>query len=382
TNMYAQRRARITADEEERLRLGYVVTAHYRAGGQRCSYCVSTDGKEAFHLTLEHDGNILLLNQGQREREGDPQGFTFCGKCHRWLVGKDADEKHVSTPSQRGECSQAARSQDLVRRLWLTETIQSDLALLDVPLCPEHAEEEADSFYTTLLHTWMRSLMVAFNLDESELSGFLTLGTDEEIPYRIVIYETTVGGSGVLASLAEPGRLGMAVMRALELLHDDDAEGGCERACYDCLLSFYNQRNHKSLDRQLVLPWLRALKELAVGAVVDEDALAVLDAQCQSDLERQVLQAIHDRDLSLPDTAQEILYDSDGSPLAIADFYYQRGRIVIFVDGSPHHRDYVQAADERKRRRLKALGYRVVVVRSEEPATGLDDLATRLGKGI
>jgi len=55
---------------------------------------------------------------------------------------------------------------------------------------------------------------------------------------------------------------------------------------------------------------------------------------------------------------------------------WHRGRVVVFVDGSPHHRDYVQAADERKR--LKALGYRFVVVRGDDPEEGLSTLAGRV----
>jgi hypothetical protein len=35
--------------------------------------------------------------------------------------------------------------------------------------------------------------------------------------------------------------------------------------------------------------------------------------------------------------------------------------------------------NERKRRRLKALGHRVVIIRAEEPEAGLGDLAARLG---
>ena len=377
SDMYARRRARITADEEERLRLGYELTKHYMAGGRRTAYQVSTGDGLTFLLTVEHAGKVLLLNRGVREREGEPRGFTLCGKCHRWLVGKGADEKHVSTPTQRGECSRGARDDDLLRRLWLTQTVQSDLALLDMPL-PEGAE--AESFYTTLLHTWLRALMVAFNLEESELDGFLAPGPEEGIPYRIVLYETAVGGSGVLASLAEPGRLGIVVARARELLHERDPEGGCERACYDCLLSFYNQRDHEQLDRTLVLPALQALEGLQVEPIQQPSAgpsFEELEAKCQSDFEREVLAAIWDRDLPLPDEAQKTIYDGD-EPIATADFFYAP-RILVFVDGSPHYRDYVQAADDRKRRRLKALGYRVVVVRAEEPEAGLDDLTGRLG---
>lgn len=52
--------------------------------------------------------------------------------------------------------------------------------------------------------------------------------------------------------------------------------------------------------------------------------------------------------------------------------------IWLIVDGSPHYLDYVEAADERKRRRLKALGYRVVVIRGEDLAGGLEELAGRV----
>ena len=384
SDMYARRRARITADEEERLRLGYELTKHYMAGGRRTVYRVSTESGPAFRLTVEHGGQVLLLNRGVREREREPRGFTLCAKCHRWLMGENAEQKHIGTPVKRGECQRGAQSDDLLQRLWLTQTVQSDLVLLDVPL-PDGAE--AEPFYTTLLHTWLRALMVAFNLGESELDGFLAPAPEGAQPYRLVLYETAVGGSGVLASLAEVGRLRMVVARARELLHEGDPEactepspsGGCERACYDCLLSFYNQRAHELLDRRMVLPWLQALDGLVVEAEVAEDEIAILEARCQSDLECQVLRAIHGRGLPLPDAAQETLYDRDKSPLAVADFYYHRGRVAVFVDGSPHYRDYVQAADERKRRRLKALGYRLVVVRADDPEAGLNELAARVG---
>ena len=127
-----------------------------------------------------------------------------------------------------------------------------------------------------------------------------------------------------------------------------------------------------------MLTWLQGLEGLAVEPVVDEDTFARLLSQCELELERDVLRAIRDRGSPLPDAAQEIICDTDGGPLAIADFYYPRRRAVVFVDGSPHHLDYVQTADDRKRRRLKALGHRVVVMRGKELEAGLGDLAGRL----
>jgi hypothetical protein len=391
-DMFAQRRARITADEEERLRSGYELSQHYLSGGRQAAYEISNGDGLRFGLTVESGGQVLLLNRGTRQREGDPRGFALCTRCHRWLLTDEAEGKHLSTPTERGDCPRGASNPqvDLLRGLWLTQTVQSDLVLLDVPFQPAQIPgmlpaADMESFYTTLLHTWLRSLMVALNMDESELDGFLAPGPEEGTPFRLVLYETALGGSGVLASLAEPSRLALVLAAARELLHDGEEaactepgrSGGCEQACYDCLLSFYNQRDHSRLDRRLALPWLQAFQAFAVVQQVAEDRLAALDAQCGSDLERQVLRAVAGRGLPLPDEAQKTLYDGD-APVAIADFYYEP-RIVVFVDGSPHHRDYVQAADDWKRRRLKARGYRIVVIRGEEMEEGLEDLAAVLG---
>lgn len=377
TDMYARARARITADEEERLRLGYAITAHYRAGGQAQVYQIDQGTTTAFTLIIEHNGEVLLVNQGPREQEGDPQGFTLCRKCYRWLVGDNARDEHLSTPRKKGDCPRHAIEGDLERALWLTHTIRSDLAVFAVAL-PDDIEPEP--FYTTLLHTLLRALMVAFNLDEREVGGFLAPTAEAgRVFYRLVLYETTAGGNGVLAALNEAGRMQMLLDRARELLHDHDPAGGCERACYECLLSFYNQRVHDLLDRTLVLPWLQALGQVTVTPLQDDNAaFTALFAQCQSDLELNVLQAIRDRSLPLPDQAQVTLRDKEGTPVASADFYYERGRIVVFVDGSPHYLDYVQSADERKRRQLKALGYRVVVIEAAAIEKGLNELADRV----
>jgi len=72
----------------------------------------------------------------------------------------------------------------------------------------------------TLANTFLRALLVTFNLDEQELDSFLVPSPQESVPFRAVLYETAVGDSGVLASLAEPGRLVTVVARAMELLHE------------------------------------------------------------------------------------------------------------------------------------------------------------------
>ena len=390
-DMVARRRTSITADEEERMRRGYLVEAHYEMGADAQAYQVNAGGRPAFRMTYQHNGRVIVVNRGLRQAEAEdrPPGFTYCRACNRWLVGGKAVEEHIGDD---GKCPRHATVEDILGGIYLFTDSRNDVVTLD---CPVPAEaSDVLSFYTTLLHTFKQALVLSMNLDESEVGGFLAKVPDEEraIPpapaaqvltargWRLVLYETAEGGIGAVEALTDPHRLAAVVQSARELLHEGE-EKGCEKACYECLCSFYNQRDHELLDRHLVLPFLRSLEDLSVepAQMTTGPSLEELEAQCQSELERQVLLAIHERGLPLPDAAQVTLYDGD-EPIATADFLYTP-KIVVFVDGSPHYQDYVAAADDTRRKRLKAKGYRVVVIRADDVESGLDALAGRLGMG-
>ncbi|MEA3351932.1 MAG: DEAD/DEAH box helicase [Chloroflexota bacterium] len=375
SDMFAIGRERITADEEERRRLGYETTQHYLGSGQAMSYEVDLDGDTALKLTLEHKGEVLLINRGVRQKGEDAQGFTLCRKCFRWLMGDKAIERHITTNERQGKCPQGAKEDDLIRGLWLTHKQESDVAIFDVPLSEEIDE---DIFYHTLAHTLLRALLVAFNLDERELDVFLAPGIEDDIPQRVVIYETTTGGTGVLASLEEQGRLEMVISRSRELLHENDPDGGCEKACYECLLSFYNQREHHLFDRKVVLPWLSKIgagKFRMQHARSHSDMEALL-AACQSELEKKALRAIAERGYPLPNEAQKVIYKDD-EPIAQADFFYEP-RNIIFVDGPPHQKPSLKDSDKRKRKELHRYGYRILAITPENWDQALDELGRRI----
>ena len=85
-------------------------------------------------------------------------------------------------------------------------------------------------------------------------------------------------------------------------------------------------------------------------------------------------------ELPIMDVAQKTLYDGN-EPIATADFFYAP-RIALFVDGSPHYLDYVAAADDVKRKRLKARGYRILAIRGDQVDESLDRLARWLGHSM
>ena len=90
--------------------------------------------------------------------------------------------------------------------------------------------------------------------------------------------ESAEGGAGVLRRLVDdPGALPKAARTALQIMHFDPDTGAdvsadepdagrerCVRACYDCLLSYSNQRVHDMIDRHLVRDLMLRLASAAV----------------------------------------------------------------------------------------------------------------------
>ncbi|PQJ33609.1 hypothetical protein BSZ35_02445 [Salinibacter sp. 10B] len=372
-DMVAQPRASITADEEERMRKGYEMEIHYQLSRAAESYAVSDGEEDAFTLTYEHNGQVINVNRGPRQAEEDDEamGFGYCRACNRWLVSENALDNHVGGDDEDGKCPQNARADELLRGIHLFTETQNDVITIDCPL-PEGVDD-VEGFYKTLRYTLEQAISVTMELDESELSGFINEIPEDPDRRRIVIYETAEGGIGAVQSLTEAPRLRAVLQSAREVLHE--GEEGCEKACYECLCTFYNQRDHDVLDRTLVLPFLQELGDLEIEGRQSgsPDRLVALLEQCQSDFERQVLREISSRDLRLPDAAQKTIYDGD-EPIAEADFYYEP-KIPVFVDGSPHYKDYIEAADRQKRMRLKRLNYRVTVI---SDSGDLDSLRAKL----
>src|SRR5690606_32431637 len=86
------------------------------------------------------------------------------------------------------------------------------------------------------------------------------------------------GGAGVLRRLLDaPEDLALVAQEALRLCHFDPDTGEdigqapgsserCEAACYDCLMSYRNQRDHALLDRLAVRDVLLELTKARVSS--------------------------------------------------------------------------------------------------------------------
>jgi very-short-patch-repair endonuclease len=214
------------------------------------------------------------------------------------------------------------------------------------------------------------AIQVTYQLEDAELAAEPLPDADNR--QYLLIYESSEGGAGVLRRLVEDaGALAEVARAALELCHFDPATGDdlghapnaserCEAACYDCLMSYGNQPDHRNLDRFLIkdmlMQWTGAQVAAAPGGMTRAEHLQRLERLAASDLERRWLRFLHERGYRLPTDAAVLVPEAGTRP----DFSYDGDHLVVYVDG-PHHQFPERAArDARQTEALRDLGYTIV----------------------
>ncbi len=227
------------------------------------------------------------------------------------------------------------------------------------------------------MYALKRGIEAHFQIESSELAA-------ESLPDRdrrsqMLFYEAAEGGAGVLTRIAdEPDALAVVARAALEICHFDPSDGHelptltnepCVAACYDCLLSYANQRDHDVLDRKLAKAVLQELAactgEAGAGGVTRSEQYVRLLARCDTDLERRFLRYLYEEGYHLPDAAQMSV---DG---ARPDFFYEADQACVYVDGPIHEFPDRQARDQLIRDQLERTGFNVVRVGDDTTWTSL-----------
>ena len=360
----ARQSERITCDEEERLRRGYEIATYYQfalgADGRpqrQDAAALAPDDAELAGMTYAPAATLWSVNH--KWRASDEEGFRLDLTRGRWLRRGDDDAPPGSNIRH-------------YVRLFVRNT--SNAVLVHPDIGDPDDEATTNSFVYTLQYALVAGVAARYQVESSEL-GSEVIG--EGLGRRILIWEAAEGGLGVLRRLVdEPDALSGVASLALEIMHFDPDTGedmrppedevhGCARACYDCLLSYYNQRHHRLLDRHLVRDLLLSLKG---GRVRVEIAGRSYDEQCQwlmsetdsrSALERQFIDHLYRTRRSLPSHAQMHVPEAECTP----DFAYEGLHVCVFCDGSVHDQPQQQGRDEAARRRLRELGYRVITIR-------------------
>ena len=361
SNVRTWRRERITSDEEERRRLGYEVTTQFRfapsPGGQKriLEAIVQDDNKSPMlRMIYAPTAELYRINHGWRYRK--EKGFLIDLEEGSWLKGSDMGEEDSGPPS--------TGHPDIVR-LFVHD---SHNLLLVYPLEPALVKDE--DLQATLQYCLQRGMEQVFQIEESEINSE-RIGSSSN--RAILFWEASEGGVGVLRRLIEErDAIPKVTVAALERCHFDpgtlsDIKSDCFRACYECLLSYGNQRDYPRLNRHSIKDFLVKLSKGSVlsrkGGCDYEDHYRWLRSltDSRSELERRFIDHLYQGKLRLPDEGQKFLKDYYSNP----DFFYEPN-VCIFCDGSVHDEPGQKEKDRITRQELKDLGYRVIVIRYDQ----------------
>ncbi|OHD58165.1 MAG: hypothetical protein A2096_11775 [Spirochaetes bacterium GWF1_41_5] len=222
----------------------------------------------------------------------------------------------------------------------------------------------------TLESALKNAIQITYQLEDDELASEAL--PDANNRKMILFYEASEGGAGILKQLTlDPLAMNKVARTALEICHFDPETGAdllkgprakeeCKAACYDCLMSYFNQQDHQYLDRHLIKDYLLMLSrsKIDISPVKKsrDDHYNELKRACMSELEVKWLDYIYGKGLRLPDHAQAVIQACKAKP----DFIYANLNTVIYIDG--HHHEYPdrQKRDREQENLLEDRGYLII----------------------
>lgn len=330
---------RISCEEEERASRGFEIKTYFSIDGgdvdrvQRARLKVATDAM----VNLMFVPAARLVHVSEKWRSQSIDGFP---------MGMVSGEWRASVPEANDQ------QREEYRRVHLWTSNLAD-ALYIVPVQPLGLTPEG---VITLQYALKRAIEQVFQVESNEV-GVISVG-DPKAP-NILLYESAEGSLGILSRFVEDIDAFRAVVEQARTLCRFDASDYKGPASYDDLLSYYNQRDHQTIDRHLIQDALAklALCELEIQtnksycSYEEQYTTLLKNLDPSSSTERKFIEHLHANGLRLPDAAQKSV---DGLYVR-PDFYYEP-RIWIFCDGTPHDDPSVQADDAAKRQAILARG--------------------------
>ncbi len=340
---------RISCEEEERVSKGFEITTYFSIDGghlDRVRKAVAYSTETAL-LNLRYIPAARLIDVNTKWRYQTAEGFP---------IGLVSGDWRSSMPPPDNNYKETFR----LVKLWTSNL--ADALYIE----PIQALGLSPEGVVTLQYAIKRAIESVFQVEPNEID-VESIG-DPQSP-NILIYESAEGSLGILSQFVEDVEVFHKVIeQAIAICRYDD-ENYKGPASYDDLLSYYNQRVHRIIDRHLIRDALDKLKICSIEVQsnpifknYDEQYQAMLRGlDPNSSTERKFIDYLYQHGLRLPDAAQKRVEGIYVQP----DFYYEP-RIWVFCDGTPHDDPAVQADDELKRQAIFARGDEVWVYHYRE----------------
>lgn len=355
---------------------------------------------EGWRLELRRGERVDWLNEGPVPRpkeveaglmmHGKALGYLPCSSCGALLNPAPSSTKK-NPFGHLANCPQIAQQPT---RVSIGTSMEAETLRLIVPV---PTGDSPDDSKNVLAWTWSlaESLIAGarhrFMLDHGELDLVIEgpwLDATGDTRVRLVsvsIIDPTVGGSGYLQRIAE--QLHGVAEDALAYLDHDD----CDTACYRCLKSYSNQRQHELLHWPLAVPALQALAEAAPTSQAlnykDDPRpwLEAYDAGMGSPLEVKFWKLFEKHGFA-PARQVDVRLVPDGPVVSVADFGDAVKRVAIYVDGASVHVGHRLRRDHQIRQRMREVSspWEVIELSASDLQRGVllvENLRSQFGQG-
>jgi len=320
---------RITCEEEERISQGFDISTYFQVENMDAAVKanINIDKQELIHLRYVPAMRLIYVNK--KWRIAKEKGFPLGLNTGLW---------------KKANFNQEA-AQEPIRNVMLYTSITADALYLE-PTEPLGLDYDG---VITLQFALKKAIENYFQAESSEI-GVTVIGKKESP--NILIYESAEGSLGILSQFKDdPKVFNKIIIKTIKIYHYNDKEYE-EPASYNDLLSYYNQRYHRIIDRFLIKDALGKLKVSSVEVQInenydnyDEHYKAMCKAMdINSSTERKFLDFLYKNNLRLPDAAQKKVDEMFVQP----DFFY-KPNIHVFCDGTPHDRADIKEKDNIKR---------------------------------
>ncbi|MBF0224892.1 MAG: DEAD/DEAH box helicase [Desulfobacterales bacterium] len=339
---------RITCLEEERISRGYDIRTYFNMHGKLDAIITAKvkNEKENF-LNIRFLPAAKLIQINKKWRATKEEGFLIGTSTGRW-----------KKESQRNEIQKNdIISQEANKVIMLFTSDNADALYIE----PIKALNLNYAGIVTLQYALKRAIEHIFQVEPNELGVELMGGGDTP---NIFLYEASEGSLGILSQFVENNSVFKNVIEeAIKICRYDDTHYK-EKASYNDLLDYYNQRYHDVINRFEIK---EALSKLLVsnieiitnkfGSNYDEQYNKLLkEIDVNSSTERKFLDYLYKNGLRLPDKAQARTKDIYSQP----DFFYEPD-IHVFCDGKHHDEPEIKKRDNDIRQAIRNNGEQVFV---------------------
>jgi len=377
TSVRTARRDRISSDEEERRRAGFELQTSYRFGQHggkpgRIDAVAADSGGPLLSLAYGDSATVRVTNIGRRRRQNpDIHGYLIDVTTGRWL--KENEREDQAAPEEEGLEAPGG----IKRKQRVIPYVEDRRNILVTRL----AAAAEPAMAVTAAIALERGIEAAFQLEDSELSSEGLPDLDRR--GRALLIESAEGGAGALRRLVDdPDALPRAARTALQIMHFDPDTGAdlstdepdagrerCVRACYDCLLSYGNQRVHELINRHLVHDLMLRLASASVerpAARKQEPA----EQEPRNPRAAEFVAWLRSRDLRLPDEVDIAAYGTRPDLI----YHLPDASAAVFVAGPGEDGSSRAGRDDQAHEALRDLGWTVITV---GPDTGWASVADR-----